>query len=288
MRYNILSVDEFGTTRIELSNMLRNLDVSIINVKDEIEMINTLHEKKTIFNAVAWTINSIDMKDFEAIKRLKSKEAYKSIPVIIVSKFTDKKYIIKAIESGAVEYVAKPYDEETVLKKICKILGVPFEKTKSKKIDEDIVTYNFSEMFNREIKAASRGGYPLTVTMASIVPLAAGSADQENVDGIISLVNRVIKTKLRETDTSFHYGINNLILLLPFADKSGSEIIKKKLKAIFASHSMIRQRNNGYELVVASVTFPDDGKIKGKLLERLESNFSTAAKTINTNESVDK
>jgi PleD family two-component response regulator len=276
MRFNILSVDELGLTRIELSGMLKNSDMHIVNVADEVEMINVLRERKISFHAIVWTINSIDLKDFEAIKVLKSKEAYKSIPVIIVSKFTDKKYIIKAIECGAIEYIAKPYDEESVVKKIYKILGVPLEKSLEKKVDEYIVTYNFSEMLNKEIKAASRGAYPLTIAMATIMASDQQIAVQDGADALINMVNKVVRTRLRETDSSFLYGLNNIVVLLPFADKSGAECVEKKLQDIFVTHSMIRQRNTGYSLVTASVTFPDDGKIKGKLLEKLGINFTAA------------
>lgn len=278
MHYNILSVDELGITRIELASMLRNLKVSIINVKDEIDTLNLLQERKDI-NAIVWTINSLDLRDYESIKRLKSKEAYKHIPVIIVSKFTDKKYIIKAIESGAIEYIAKPYIKETVLKKICRILGVPMEKTINKITEEDIVVFNFSEMLNKEIKSAGRGGYDMSILMASIAPESSRIITQDNGEELIALINIVMKGKLRETDTIFEYGVNNLIMLLPFAGKDGIKSVDKKIREIFNTHSLIKQKNDGnYFLVTASVTFPTDGKIRDNLMEKLEKKLDELKK----------
>jgi PleD family two-component response regulator len=274
MRYNILSVDEMGITRIELASMLRNLKVNIINVKDEIETINTLREHKDI-HAIIWTINSIDLRDYDVIKRLKTKEAYKNIPIIIVSKFTDKKYIIKAIESGAMEYIAKPYDEDTVVKKICRVLGVHMEKTVNKTHEEDIVVFNFSEMLSKEIKSAGRGGYEMSILMASVARNSSIVNIKDNSEEIVALISKIMKGRLRETDTTFLYGTNNLIMLLPFAGKEGIKSVEKKINDIFINNSLIKQKNTGnYVLVTASVSFPEDGKIKDKLLEKLENKFS--------------
>lgn len=274
MRYNILSVDELGITRVELANILRNLNINIINVKDKNEIVNVLQEKKDI-NAVVWTINSIDQRDYDSIKRLKGKEAYKNIPIIIVSKFTDKKYIIKAIECGAVEYIAKPYDENSVLKKICRILGVPTQKTLNKGPEEDIVVFSFSEMLNKEIKAAGRGGYDLSIMMVSVAPDDEKKITPDNSEDIIALINKVMKSRLRETDTTFQYGTNNLIMLLPFANRDGIKVVDEKINDIFNTHSLIKQKNgDSYVLITASVSYPDDGKVRNKLLEKLEENFN--------------
>jgi two-component system, chemotaxis family, chemotaxis protein CheY len=273
MRFNILSVDEFVMTRIELTNMLKNFNVHINSVQDWIEAESVLKEGKQVTNAIVWTINSIDINAFDEIKLIKSKEAYKNIPIIIISKFTDKKYIIKAIESGAVEYIAKPYNEETVLSKMCRVLGIPFEKTEDNTLDEDIITFSFSEMFNREIKAASRGGYPLSLILVTITPKAHSSKSQDEINTILSILNKVIRTNLRETDTSFHYSQDYLIILLPFTDKTGIKAIEKKLRHVYQNHSMIKQKNSGYIFITSSISFPEDGKIKDKLLEKLEDEF---------------
>lgn len=275
MRFNILTVDEFGMTSIELTGMLKNFNVYIKNVKDADEVETTFKDNKTNYTAIVWAMNSVDYSVFDAIKHLKGKEEFKTIPIIVISKFTDKRYIIKAIESGAVEYIAKPYNEETVLNKLCRILGIPFEKSAGNMLDEDILTFNFKEMFNKELKAASRGSYPFSLIMATILHKADYGAELEDVESTIKLINRVIKNNLRETDSSFQYTGNNLMILLPFANKEGVKCIEKKLNDIYESNSMIKKKNKGYLFVTASITYPDDGKIKHVLLQKLEEEFDT-------------
>ncbi|MCX7920770.1 MAG: response regulator [Clostridia bacterium] len=278
-QYNILSVDEFGVTRLELLGMLKGLNVNVIGVRNEVEAVNALHDNKAKINAIVWTINSIDFEEFGAIKQVKSKEAYKAIPVIIISKFTDKRYVIKAIEAGATEYIVKPYDENTVLKKLGSILGIQVEKNKGPRYEDDIKTFNFMEMFIKEIKSASRGMYALSIMMVSVIVHDQQTRENGSAEELIELFNKVVKTKLRETDSSFHYGADNLIILLPFANKEGVAVVEKKLQNLFNTHSLIKQKNKGYKLISAAVSFPDDGKIRDKLLERLEKNLEQCIKT---------
>lgn len=273
MRFNILTVDEFGMTSIELTNMLKNFNVYIHNVKDSEEAEVTVVDKKINYTAIVWAMNSVDYSVFDAIKVLKTKEEFVNMPIVIISKFTDKKYIIKAIESGAVEYIAKPYNEDTVLNKLCRVLGIPFGKSEENMLDEDIITFNFKEMFNKELKAASRGGYSFSLLMATIKENESSNAILEDKSNIISLINRVIKNNLRETDSSFIYEANKLLVLLPFSDKAGAREIELKLKSIYTNNSMIKKKNEGYHLVTASITYPEDGKIKHVLLKKLEEEF---------------
>jgi|GEM_PF-368560 len=278
MKFNILSIDETGITRLELSSILRSLDINFISAENEIEALNVLEMEYNNINAIIWTMNSTNPEDLKAIRRIKSKDTCKQIPIIIVSGYTDKKYIIKAIEAGAVEYIAKPYDEDTVLRKVCKILGLSYEKTIRSNIDDDIVTYNFSEMFSREIKSASRGNHHLSIMLISVVPEESSVEYPEDIENIIKLIKRIVKTRFRETDTVFHFGVNNLLLLLPFADKPGMKSIEEKILDTFNNHSLIKRKNNGYKLTMASVTFPEDGKVKDNLLEKLENEFNKRSK----------
>lgn len=280
MRINVICVDEFEITKTELDGILKKLNLSIVSAKNETEAVNLLRSNKYNFSAIIWTINSVNLEDFESIKRLKSRELSRNIPILIISIFTDKKHIIKAIEAGAVEYIAKPYDEAVVINKVAKVLGIYSPKTRKKEIDEDFITFNFSEMFDREIKLASRGNHKLSLMLVSLLEIAPYGRTQSKVDETVNLLARILRTKLRATDTVFQYGSTNLMLLLPFTDKGGAASVKNKIFSIFNFHTMIKDKSAEFKLAAADVTFPDDGRIKDKLLELLEGKF---AEDINVN-----
>ena len=268
MNGSILLVDEVGVVKIEISNILKSYGVEISHVKDGVEALNYLHLFKDKVKLILWSYISQDYSDFDAIKSIKSKEIYQSIPVAMISRLTDRKYIIKAIEAGVSEFIAKPYDNETVVKKIDKLLGnILLGATGREK--EDVLMYTFSDMLNREVKSAGRGNHPVTILLSTVVDENGIAKNTNEYYEVIDNIVKVFRTKLRDTDTVFYYGSNNIIALLPFCDKTGSVVVEQKIKKIFSSHSIIKTQNKGLSLVTSSVTYPEDGKIKENLLDQL-------------------
>lgn len=272
MKGCILLVDEVGIVKIEIMNILKDFGIEIVHAKDEIGALNYLHMYKDKVRLILWSYVSQDYSDFETIKNIKSKDDYVSIPIAIISKLTDRKYILKAIEAGVSEFIAKPFDNETVIKKIDKLLGNTLVGG-AERSQEDVLFYSFADMLNREIKAAGRGNHPLSIMLSTIVDGEGSAKNTNDYYEMIDNIIKVIRTKLRDTDTIFHYGSNNIITLLPFCDKTGSTIVEQKVRDIFKSHSVIKSNSMGVSLLTATVTFPTDGKMKERLLEKLTQNL---------------
>lgn len=286
MKKNILSVDGMSITKIELSSLLKDYDINIISATNELEALNVLHDDKININAIIWTVNFVDELDYSAVRGIKKRGKYKHIPVIVVSRFTDKSHIIRAIEAGASEYIVKPYNETVLLNKVLKILDLPYRDEDYKKVDIDISLFSFSEMYNKEFKAASRGGYTLSILLASVIQKTdIGKEEKGEFDNFVELVKKIINTRVRETDVSFKFE-NNIIVLLPFTDKKGAEIFGKKIKKIFDSHTSIKERKEGYSFLTACVSFPEDGRVKEKLLQKLEQDVNNIMKQNNIDNKV--
>jgi two-component system, sensor histidine kinase and response regulator len=56
-----------------------------------------------------------EMDGFELCRRIKSEERFKDVPVIILTSLADPQDVIRGLESGAENFVTKPYDEEYLL-----------------------------------------------------------------------------------------------------------------------------------------------------------------------------
>lgn len=268
MKGCILLVDEVGIVKIEISNILKNYGVDIVHVKDDIELINYLHANGDKVKLILWSYISQDYADFETIKRIKNRDTYRNIPIAIISKLTDRKYIIKAIEAGVSEFIAKPYDNETVIKKIDKLLGNALTGDTGRE-EDDVLTYTFSDMLNREIKAASRGKYPVTILLLTVVDNQGCARNTNEYYEIIDNAIKLIRARLRDTDTVFHYGSNNIITMLPFCQKEATHVVEEKVKDVFNSNTAIKTKMKDLRVITSAVTFPDDEKDKERLLEKL-------------------
>jgi hypothetical protein len=138
--------------------------------------------------------------------------------------------------------------------------------------NEDMITFSSSEMIEREISAAGRGQYNLAVIKISIFPIGMGKdirIGSKQKEEIGSIMKFIIRSRFRTTDTCFSIERGILLVLLPFTNKEGAEKAEEKLINLFKSHSMTKHFNGKYDIVVNSVQYPDDGKNRQILLEKL-------------------
>ncbi len=267
MRRYILSVDSRGITGLEISHMLKSIDVHITNIRDHEKTEDSIRKSERGYDLVIWTINAGEEDSLRLIEHLRKKTILTNIPVMVVSNCAERKSIVRAAESGALHYVVRPYNEDTVLKKLAGILRVNVAQPLNT-IREDVITYTFRELMNREIKAASRGGYPL-----SIVSLMLEQG--ECIPGIPAqkageILAAALKSRLRDTDTVLSSNTGDVFILLPFSDKSGLETVKDKIDEIMSSHSVVNKALKGLLTRSISVVYPDDGRVMEDLLRKIE------------------
>ena len=83
---------------------------------DENRALELLRKK-----APALIILDIDMpglSGFDMLEMIRQMDHLKNVPVIFLTSNNDKNYVVKAVASGANDYVIKPIDENILLKKI--------------------------------------------------------------------------------------------------------------------------------------------------------------------------
>lgn len=70
-------------------------------------------------------ILDIDMPEingYEMLEKIKQRDNLKYVPVIFLTSNTDKGHVVKAVASGAKDYVVKPIDEDVLLQKVSAVL----------------------------------------------------------------------------------------------------------------------------------------------------------------------
>jgi len=70
------------------------------------------------FELVLMDWNMPNMTGIEALKLIKANPNTKAVPVIMVTSESEKTRIMEAIQSGAANYVVKPFQPETLQEKI--------------------------------------------------------------------------------------------------------------------------------------------------------------------------
>src|SRR3989338_3735466 len=65
-----------------------------------------------------------EMDGYQLCRQIKSDEKYRDVPVILLTQLSDPKEVIKGLESGADDFISKPYNEELLLARIKTILSI--------------------------------------------------------------------------------------------------------------------------------------------------------------------
>ena len=110
---NILIIDDSNTNLVLLESLFKRNGyrvLSALNGKEGLESV-----EKNIPDLIYLDLKMPEIDGFEFLRKLKAKEEWKTIPVVILSAVNERESIIQSIELGAVEYLTKPLDVERVI-----------------------------------------------------------------------------------------------------------------------------------------------------------------------------
>lgn len=114
----ILLVDDSTTMRRIQKNTLAKLGFeNVTEAEDGADALKKLAVGGP-FDLVLMDWNMPNMTGIEALKKIKADPATKATPVIMVTSESEKTRIVEAIQSGAANYVVKPFQPETLMEKI--------------------------------------------------------------------------------------------------------------------------------------------------------------------------
>ena len=115
-RFKILIIDDSEKNRGELTEMLER-EFDVINASDAkqgIEMINKYGEDIAL---LLLEVKICRMSGFEVLTYMKHSGITENIPVIIISDEKSESFIRRAYDLGAVDYIGRPFDFQTVYKR---------------------------------------------------------------------------------------------------------------------------------------------------------------------------
>lgn len=119
---NILIVDDFYATRKSLKKSLKALGFSgEIFEADQVSLARDILTNNPLSVGLDFIISDVDMPGESGLDLLTYAKAHKSIakiPFLILSAITSKHTILDAIDRGVDSYLLKPWDDQSLLKKM--------------------------------------------------------------------------------------------------------------------------------------------------------------------------
>jgi two-component system chemotaxis response regulator CheY len=120
----ILVVEDSPTMRSLITSSLEGLEgpVKILEVASGFEALRHLPRQR--FDLIVTDINMPDINGLELVSFVKSNEAYRDIPLVIVSTEGSERDREKGMELGANAYLVKPFEPEDLRETARQLLGV--------------------------------------------------------------------------------------------------------------------------------------------------------------------
>jgi len=166
---NILIVDDVPANLLILSTILKRDGYKVRPVPNG--PLALLAAEKEEPNLILLDIMMPEMDGFEVCRRLKESLKLADIPVIFISALSDSTDIVKALASGGVDYISKPFKAEEVLARVKTHLQLHQQsivlRQQSKELQELIVTKDkFFSIISHDLRGPMGGLMAMTELMA--------------------------------------------------------------------------------------------------------------------------
>lgn len=112
----LVVVDSFETEVMTLSWMLGKLGFEIIPALTGAEALKVLETRRP--DLILLDVHLTDTDGFKVCQQIQENPQWAEIPVIFISQDRDKGLVARALESGAVDYIAKPFHKQELLSRV--------------------------------------------------------------------------------------------------------------------------------------------------------------------------
>jgi chemosensory pili system protein ChpA (sensor histidine kinase/response regulator) len=116
--WSVMIVDDSVSVRRVVGNLIRRAGWQPVLAKDGLEALEIIQRTTELPDLILLDIEMPRMDGFELMGTLKAQEAYRTIPIAMLTSRAGDKHRRKAMELGASEYIVKPYQDDALLNMI--------------------------------------------------------------------------------------------------------------------------------------------------------------------------
>lgn len=243
-------------------------------------------------------INMPGISGLETLRHLRMREDY--VSVIFVTARSDADDIILGLDSGANDYICKPYDPYVLLARVRAQLRIKdlndqlavANRKLQELVDIDDLTglFNMRSMYDRldkEIYRARRYGRGVCAIMMDMDEFKTVNDNNDHLFGsfVLTEVGRLIADTIRQVDFAARYGGDEFLMVLTETNEDGARAFSERIRAKIESR--LFSKDGAKMHLTASIgiscTFGSEEAIDGRTLVRQADNALYEAKRAGKN-----
>jgi len=110
----VMIVDDSISVRQVVSNLVESCGWRALGASDGFAALELLQRQEKRPDIILLDVEMPRMDGYELLARLKSRDLWRRIPVVMLTSRAGEKHRLRALELGAAEYIVKPYNDDTM------------------------------------------------------------------------------------------------------------------------------------------------------------------------------
>lgn len=279
----ILIVDDVPVNIQLLKTYLGSEGYHIITASDGSEAIEQV--KKWNPDLILLDVMMPKMNGFEVCKIIKSDMKTQFIPIIIVTALNELDDKIKGMDSGADDYLTKPFNKLELMARVRSLLRTKYlhdelqdkiiqlqkakEELRRLAITDGLTgLYNYrylKDQLNQELNRAHRHELNISLVMIDIDYFKHYNDTNGHPAGdqLLKKMGHLLKNNVRNIDLAARYGGEEFALVLIETNQEAANIVAEKIRKLVEDHKFAHESSqpDGKITISAGVaTFPDDAE----------------------------
>ncbi|MCH7673317.1 diguanylate cyclase [candidate division KSB1 bacterium] len=295
----ILVVDDVPVNIQLLVTYLAAEGYDVVSAKDGHDAMKAVKEHQP--DLILLDVMMPKMNGFKVCEVIKSDDATKFIPVILVTALNELEDKVKGMNSGADDFLAKPFNKLELLVRVRSLLRIKhlhdelqekvieLQRTKEELRQLAITDgltglYNyryFKEQLLQELKRAQRHSLNISVVMIDIDHFKQYNDKNGHPAGDVVLkdIARLLRDNIRNIDLAARYGGEEFSLILIETDKPSAKIVSEKIRKLVEDYGFAyesSQPDGKLTISTGVATFPEDGEDFDTLVSKADQRLYRA------------
>ncbi|NLD48509.1 MAG: response regulator [Clostridiaceae bacterium] len=274
MDKTVMIIDHSEYEREKVKIILDNIDeFSFIDIKDLNQFQNHIKETAPLSLIIMDIAFPSESDGFKVLSSIRDNTQTTGTPVVITTKSDNPEHQRAALKYNVGDFIIKPYQPKRLENSVRSVLKIEQEFNYTIN-SANVITMSIEDYITKEFKLASRSSQNLSIVFITPIQIKKELSEQqksiasEHKTKIYNIAAENTKLSSRSTDTIILNDNRDILMILPFTNSSGAEMVLKKVVANIRNGLSDLQINYDDFFYAVHVTFPADGKNFQALMEK--------------------